>query len=164
MLKRTISTIAAIAALCTVGMARAQDDVQGEMKNSGPGVVTDGCYQGNVFNDAQGTGTIFLMLEIKNGKLVKSGSTYVINYDEGLTEMAPISGRVTSTQFTFKGKAVGNQGSKCKISGKATPVMGETFLDGSYRYTGKCTEVSGPHNPFTGGSIGKLEFVGATCP
>jgi hypothetical protein len=160
MLLRTTVAIAIVAVLCTLGRARAQDDTN----DGAPRVVTSGCWQGNVFNDAQGTGTITFFFEIsKSGKVAKSGSTYVINYDEGLTEMASISGKVTSTQFSFKGKAVGNQGSKCTISGKASPVQGETFLDGSYRYTGKCTEVSGPNNPFTGGDIGKLEFVGPNC-
>ena len=161
MLQRTTAAIAALAILFLIGTAQAQDDT----KNNGPGVVGNGCWQGNVLNDAQGTGTIAFIFEIsKNKKFVKSGSMYVIHYDEGLTEMAPISGKVTSARFTFKGKAIGNQMSKCTISGTVTPVQGETFLDGSYRYTGKCTEVSGPFNPFTGGSIGKLEFVGPTCP
>ena len=132
---------------------------------NGPAVVSNGCWQGMVFNDAQGTGTITFIFEIsKSHKIVKSGSMYVIHYDEGLTEMSPISGKVTATQFKWKGKAVGNQGSKCAISGLGSPVSNETFLDGNYRYTGKCTEVSGPHNPFTGGSFSKLEFLGPTCP
>lgn len=129
---------------------------------SGPPVVTNGCWQGNVFNDAQGSGTITFFFKIKGKKIVKP-STYDIEYtSEGLTESGPIKGKVTSTKFQWKGPAVGNQGSQCKVFGSGAPT-GSGFLDGSYTYTGKCTEVSGPHNPFTGGDMGKLVFTGPTC-
>jgi hypothetical protein len=151
-------------ALAMPRAVRAQTDSI-EASSPDTAAVSNGCWQGMVFNDAQGIGTITFIFEIsKSHKIVKSGSMYVINYDEGLTEMSPISGKVTATQFKWKGKAIGNQGSKCAISGLGSAQNGVNFLDGNYRYTGKCTEISGPHNPFTGGSFSKLEFLGPTCP
>lgn len=154
-------------------IARAQDQnqdadapaVSSRPDSGGPPLVTSGCWQGDVFNDAQGDGTITFVFKIKNGKILKSGSTYLIDYtSEGLMEMGAISGKVTSTMFRWKGPAVGNQGSQCAVAGIGIPVAGASFLDGRYQYNGKCTEVSGPHNPFTGGGMGKLVFKGPTCP
>ncbi|MGH7924840.1 MAG: hypothetical protein ACREQH_09665 [Candidatus Binatus sp.] len=139
------------------------DGVSSDPDTAGPPVVTPGCWQGDVFNDAQGSGTITFFFVIKHKKIVKSGSTYDIEYDEGLSESGPIKGKVNSKMFKWKGPAVGNQNSQCAVSGLGSPVEGTDFLDGSYRYNGKCTEVSGPHNPFTGGSMGKLVFLGPTC-
>ena len=162
----TTAMVLAILVLVIPRPVRAQTDSPDASSppTSGPPVVTSGCYQGMVFNDAQGTGTISFLFEIKKNKIIKSGSMYIINYDEGLNEMSPISGKVNSTQFKWKGKAVGNQSSQCAIAGVGHAVSNAAFLDGSYTYAGKCTEVSNPHNPFTGGDFSKLEFVGATCP
>lgn len=139
-------------------------DVSADPNTAGPPVVTAGCWQGEVFNDAQGDGTITFFFKIKHRKILKSGSTYHIEYtSEGLSESGPISGKVNAKLFKWKGPAVGNKNSQCSVSGVGSPVASTNFLDGNYTYKGKCTEVSGPHNPFTGGSMGKLVFVGPTC-
>ena len=139
------------------------DGAISEPDTKGPPVIISGCYQGNVFNDAQGDGTVTFFFHLNSvGKILKADSTYDIEYDEGLSESGPISGKANATQFKWKGPAVGNQGSQCRVAGIMRPA-GQGSLVGSYIYSGKCREVSGPHNPFTGGSMSKLVFVGASC-
>jgi hypothetical protein len=139
-------------------------DVSSDPNTASSPVIIAGCWQGEVFNDAQGDGTITFFFKIKHGKILKSASSYDIEYtSEGLSESGPISGKVNSKLFKWKGPAVGNQNSQCSVSGVGSPVAGTNFLDGNYTYKGRCTEVAGPHNPFTGGGMGKLVFLGPTC-
>lgn len=158
-----IDTPTRIARAQSPGADAVADGATSEPDTKGPPVIVSGCYQGNVFNDAQGTGTITFFFHLSSaGKILKADSTYDIEYDEGLTESGPISGKANATQFKWKGPAVGNQGSQCKVAGIMRPA-GQGSLNGNYIYSGKCREVAGPHNPFTGGSMSKLVFTGPVC-
>jgi hypothetical protein len=163
-LTMAVATPTRIARAQSQGSDAAADGVTSDPDTKGPPVITSGCYQGDVFNDAQGTGSITFFFHLSSaGKILKKDSTYDIEYtSEGLTESGPISGKATATQFKWKGPAVGNQGSQCRVAGIMHP-SGQSSLTGNYIYSGKCREISGPHNPFTGGSMSSLVFTGPTC-
>lgn len=140
------------------GFAFAQDvsDDEADVVEE-PDIVPNlsGCWQGNAFNDSQGNTSILFFFQQKKNKIQKKGSTF--DLQSAVHVNGPISGKVTATQFTFKGPVTGT-GFSCHIKGTGF-FQPDNTLTGNYRYSGPCFD-----NQFTSGSFSKVTFLGATCP
>jgi hypothetical protein len=95
-----------------------------------------GCWSGTVTDEADGTGTATLEIH-QNGNLKKLviGSTFNFEWGDGAMAKGPLKGSVTSTGFTFKGKA----GATCAATGSGTG--DDTALTGTVVFTGDCADL-----------------------
>jgi hypothetical protein len=160
MLKRTAATVAIIAMLCVVGIARAQDadtsDINSPDTKAPPSVA--GCWQGTVFNTAFCTSScLFTLFFTQKGKSIsKHGSTYDIEYDERAALTGVMSGS-SSSRKTFPVKFHGVAFKGCSIHFLGN-LVSSTMMDGNFHFSGPCTE-----HQFTTGDF-SVNFLGATCP
>jgi hypothetical protein len=121
--------------------AYAQDADSDSVDNSIPGeqnlVSLDGCWSGDVGKNLSQADTAAFTFMV-SGSTIEPTSTFVFMFHNGQTlVMGTMSGTETSDGFKVKGAA----GKKCKLTASgSTGGGGSNFLDGKYKFTGKCPQ------------------------
>jgi hypothetical protein len=110
-------------------------DVESSPDSKAPPLVVEGCWDGEVQDDADGTGdATFEFIQSPSGKKLASGSTFDFEWPDASFAHGPITGTVSSKGIKFHG----NAGKGCPMHGTAT---GDTSaLTGKVQFGGDCAK------------------------
>jgi hypothetical protein len=113
--------------------ANSEESSSPDMK--APPLIIAGCWQGDVQDKHDGTGTAnFGFFQNPSGKKLVASSSFDFEWPDQSFAHGPIKGTVTSKGFKFKG----NAGKGCPVHGSASG--DETGMTGTAKFGGECAK------------------------